>query len=76
MSYFEKTMNRAMPISDVLHIDCSREVERIAEAVRDLVFKQFKRKGAVVGVSGGIDSSVVAALCAHALGRNFKNIKE
>jgi NAD+ synthase len=70
MSYFEETMNRPMPISDLLQIDCSREVERIAEAIRDLVFKQFKRKGAVVGVSGGIDSSVVAALCAHALGKD------
>ena len=57
-------------ISDLLHIDCAKEVDRIAEAVRDLVFKQFKRKGAVVGVSGGIDSSVVAALCAYALGKD------
>src|SRR5262249_50083120 len=32
------------------------------------VFDQFKRKGAVIGVSGGIDSSVVAFLCARALG--------
>jgi NAD+ synthase len=32
------------------------------------VFKQLRRKGVVVGLSGGIDSSVVAALCAQALG--------
>ena len=32
------------------------------------MFKQLRRKGVVVGLSGGIDSSVVAALCTHALG--------
>jgi NAD+ synthase len=35
----------------------------IAQAVRDL-----GRRGAVVAVSGGVDSGVVAALCARALG--------
>jgi len=45
-------------------------VDRIAQGIREVVFKQFKRKGAVVGVSGGIDSSVVAAICAHALGKD------
>lgn len=59
-----------MPASELLRIDCAKEVDRIAEAMRDLVFKQFKRKGAVLGVSGGIDSSVVAALCAYALGKD------
>lgn len=38
--------------------------------IRDVVLKQFKRRGAVVGVSGGIDSSVVAALCTYALGKD------
>jgi NAD+ synthase len=53
-----------------LRIDPAREVDRIASAVRDLVFTQFRRKGAIVGVSGGVDSSVVAALCTHALGKD------
>jgi len=57
------------PISDLLHIDCAREADRISEALRDIVFKQFKRKGAIVGLSGGIDSSVVAALLTRALGK-------
>ena len=52
----------------LLEIDAEREAQRIAEAIRRLVFHQFRRKGAVLGVSGGIDSSVVAALCARALG--------
>src|SRR5262245_8330075 len=51
-----------------LHLDAAREVERIAEAIRAAVFGTMKRKGAVLGVSGGIDSSVCAALCARALG--------
>jgi len=53
---------------DILRIDPARETERITEGIRDLVLHQLKRKGAVIGVSGGIDSSVVAYLCARALG--------
>ena len=48
----------------------AKEVDRIASAVRDQVLTQFKRKGAVVGVSGGVDSSVVAAICVRALGKD------
>src|SRR5579862_3497212 len=53
---------------DILRIDVARETERIVESIRDMVFNQLRRKGAVIGVSGGIDSSVVAFLCARALG--------
>jgi NAD+ synthase len=70
MGSIEKTLSYSAPSSDLLRIDCAREVERISAAMRDLVCKKFKRRGAVVGVSGGIDSSVVAALCAHALGKD------
>jgi NAD+ synthase len=52
----------------LLDIDPAVEIGRIAEHVRDLVFKQLRKRGAVIGVSGGIDSSVVACLCARALG--------
>lgn len=52
----------------LLRIDPAAAAEAIEAAVRDIVFNQFRRKGAVVAVSGGIDSSVVAALCARALG--------
>ncbi len=58
------------PAADLLRLDPAREVDRITKAVHDLVFTQFRRKGAVVGVSGGIDSSVVAALCVRALGKD------
>lgn len=54
--------------TDLLFIEPAMEVERITLAIRETVFNRFRRKGVVVGVSGGIDSSVVAALCARALG--------
>jgi NAD+ synthase len=53
---------------DILHLDPARETERIVARIREIVFDKLKRKGAVIGVSGGIDSSVVAFLCARALG--------
>lgn len=51
-----------------LRIDAASETERITAGIQDVVFNRLKRKGAVVGISGGIDSSVVAFLCARALG--------
>ena len=67
----EKTIpTTSRPVADVLRIDAAKEVDRIANMIRDVVLTQFKRKGAVVGVSGGIDSSVVAALCTYALGKD------
>ena len=54
---------------DVLKVDAARVVEQITTTIRDVVLKRLRRKGAVVGLSGGIDSSVVAALSVRALGR-------
>jgi NAD+ synthase len=51
-----------------LRIDPAEETARITEAIREHVFGQLRRKGVVLGLSGGIDSSVTAALCARALG--------
>jgi|CXWL01.1.fsa_nt_gi NAD+ synthase len=62
-------MKELIPFSaDQLKIDTCREAERIIAAIREIVFKQLRRKGVVVGLSGGIDSSVVAALSVLALG--------
>jgi NAD+ synthase len=55
---------------DILRLDAAAEVERIAAALREQVLGQLRRRGAVVGISGGIDSAVVAALCARALGKD------
>jgi NAD+ synthase len=51
-----------------LHLDAAEEARRIETMIREGLFRQLKRKGAVVGLSGGVDSSVVAALCARAVG--------
>ena len=55
---------------DVLLLDAAAEVERIVEALRKQVLATFGRRGAVIGLSGGIDSSVVAALCVRAFGKD------
>jgi NAD+ synthase len=54
---------------DVLKIDAATVVDTIQGHLREQVLGTLRRKGAVVGLSGGIDSSVVAALCARALGK-------
>ena len=54
--------------ADVLRIDAAAEVRRISDAIRTQVLRKLRRRGVVVGLSGGIDSSVTAALCADALG--------
>lgn len=55
---------------DVLKLDVAAEAERIAATLRHQVVATLGRRGAVVGLSGGVDSSVVAALCVRALGRD------
>lgn len=45
------------------------EIDRIAAAMRKSA-REFRKKGGVVGLSGGIDSTVVASLAARAFGRD------
>ena len=52
---------------EMLAIDLPAEAERIGERLREYL-RRTRRKGVVVALSGGIDSSVVAALAVHALG--------
>ena len=51
-----------------LQIDPELETEKISASITAYL-AQSKRRGVVVALSGGIDSSVVAAVCAAALGR-------
>ncbi len=53
---------------ELLEIDAAAEADRIVAGLRDAVHRLLHRKGAVVGISGGVDSSVVLALCARAFG--------
>jgi NAD+ synthase len=54
--------------TEVLQIDAAQVASRIEAAIRLQVAHSLRRRGIVVGLSGGIDSSVVATLCARALG--------
>jgi amino acid adenylation domain-containing protein len=63
------TKSQSSPFSRaLLTINVPREVEDITRGLGAAVFKTLRRRGAVVALSGGIDSSVVAALCVRALG--------
>ena len=55
---------------DVLKIDPETLSSRIAAFIRDAVTNDYKRKGIVVGLSGGLDSATSAALSVRALGRD------
>jgi len=52
----------------VLDIDPPAETERIVKTMRDGVRKVMRRQGCVVGISGGVDSSVALGLCVRAFG--------
>jgi len=56
--------------ADVLKLDCRKELEKIVAGIRNGVVKQLRKRGVVVALSGGVDSSVVATLCVRALGKD------
>ena len=51
-----------------LQIDCAAEAERISRWIVATLANRLRRRGLVVAISGGIDSSVCAALAVRALG--------
>jgi NAD+ synthase len=61
-------MRHSVFSTDVLAIDAARDATIIEQAIRSQILGTLRRRGAVVGLSGGIDSSVVATLCTRALG--------
>ncbi len=59
-----------LPFSkQVLHIDAARVADGIGAWIKATLHDDIKRKGVVVALSGGIDSSVVGSLCVRALGK-------
>jgi NAD+ synthase len=52
----------------VLDIDAAKVAAQIEDSLKAQVLTTLRRKGIVVGLSGGIDSSVVTALAARAFG--------
>jgi NAD+ synthase len=51
-----------------LVLDADKEIARLTQVIRETVMKTLNKKGVIVAISGGIDSSLVAALCVKALG--------
>jgi len=57
-----------LPLSaDTLRIDAAKETDRIVAGLRAQL-RNLKKRGLVLGLSGGIDSSVCAALAVRAVG--------
>lgn len=52
----------------VLHIDADAAITVICTRMRDILARDLSRRGFVVAMSGGIDSSVCAALAVRAIG--------
>jgi len=57
-----------MPVLTALTINPKREVEEIERHIRELVDAN-SAKGIIIGLSGGIDSGVLAALAVRTIGR-------
>ena len=58
----------------VLELDCAAEVDRICAWMVDAVANRLHRRGVIIAMSGGIDSSVCAALAVRAFGRKVFGI--
>lgn len=53
---------------DSLKIDAEKVTDQLCKTIATQIGGDMRKRGAVIGISGGIDSSVVAALCARAFG--------
>ena len=53
---------------DILKIDCRVELEKIVEFLKKFAF-DTKRDGAIIGISGGVDSALAAEVCVKAFGK-------
>ena len=62
------TVERSKLSWQVLDLDLEATTARIAESLRDTTARVLRRRGLVVAISGGIDSSVSASLAVRALG--------
>lgn len=69
MHHTDNVTHIKRPLSpETLRLDAATTVRSITQGISSQVLRRLRRRGAVIGLSGGIDSSVTAALCAAALG--------
>jgi len=54
---------------DVLKMDADKVIEHACARIREILSKDLSRRGLVVAMSGGIDSSVCSALAVRAVGK-------
>ncbi len=55
-------------LKNALAFNPEAEVDHITQNIRELLRTKINRRGLVIGISGGVDSAVCAALCVKALG--------
>ena len=60
---FDKALSQ-----NLFQLDAAKEVDALCARMKSLLVHPLKRRGLVVGISGGIDSSVCLALAVRALG--------
>lgn len=61
-------MNKLKLTPQVLELDCAAEADRIARRMVEIVAGQLRRRGVIIALSGGVDSSVCGALAVRAFG--------
>lgn len=54
----------------VLIIDPAEQLEQLSSFIAGQLNAVFRRKGVVIGLSGGVDSACVAAIAVHAIGKD------
>ena len=64
----EPALSPARLSTDALNLDCAAEVEKISHWMVDAVGSKLHRRGVIIALSGGVDSSVCGALAVRALG--------
>ncbi len=53
---------------NILKVDCAKEIDRICEFIKQQT-NSMRREGAIIGLSGGIDSALCSEVCVKTLGK-------